>query len=87
MKFAAISHNTFDSNAVCLLILYLKLTIMEDKKKPLAPEEETLHTTDPQEHMEGPVSSIMQGIKKDAEKPGKEDAEKIRQQEEERRNN
>ncbi len=58
---------------------------MDDKNKPLAPEEETLHTTDPQEHMEGPISSIMQGIKKDAEAPGKEDAEKVKQQEEERK--
>ena len=57
---------------------------MDDKNKPLAPDEETLHTTDPQEHMEGPVSSIMQGIKKEAEEPGKEDAEKLKQQDEER---
>lgn len=26
------------------------------------PDPETLHTTDPQEHMEGPVSSLMHGI-------------------------
>jgi hypothetical protein len=26
---------------------------------PLKPNEETLHTTDPQEHMSGPVSSFM----------------------------
>ena len=32
------------------------------------PDPETLHTTDPQEHMEGPVSSVMQGVKKTAEK-------------------
>ena len=32
------------------------------------PDPETLHTTDPQEHMEGPVSSMMQGVKKTAEK-------------------
>ncbi len=25
------------------------------------PEPETLHTTDPQEHMEGPISSLMHG--------------------------
>jgi hypothetical protein len=30
------------------------------------PDPETLHTTDPQEHMEGPVSSLVQ----DAEKIG-----------------
>jgi len=34
----------------------------QDKAKsdsPLKPDPETLHTTDPQEHMEGPVSSLM----------------------------
>ncbi len=36
------------------------------------PDEETLHTTDPQEHMEGPVSSVMQSIKEAAEKDDKE---------------
>jgi hypothetical protein len=45
---------------------------MTDKNKqhdqPLSkPDPETLHTTDPQENMEGPVSSMMQGIKETAE--------------------
>jgi hypothetical protein len=45
---------------------------MPDKKhehdQPLSqPDPETLHTTDPEEHMEGPVSSTMQGIKEKAE--------------------
>ena len=31
------------------------------------PDPETLHTTDPQEHMEGPLSSSMQGIRENAE--------------------
>ncbi|MHA4846105.1 hypothetical protein ACX0G7_18150 [Flavitalea antarctica] len=58
---------------------------MEDNKKPLAkPDEETLHTTDPQENMKGPLSSLMQGIKHEAEQGGKEDAEKIKQQEEQK---
>ena len=43
---------------------------MADKNKqkkdkdesPLKPDPETLHTTDPQENMEGPISSIMQKI-------------------------
>jgi hypothetical protein len=42
----------------------------EDKKKKdplLKPDPETLHTTDPQEKMEGPVSSIVQNIKEEAE--------------------
>ena len=38
------------------------------KKDPLLkPDPETLHTTDPQEKMEGPVSSIVQNIKEEAE--------------------
>ena len=32
------------------------------------PDPETLGTTDPEEHMEGPVSSFMQKIKEEAEK-------------------
>jgi hypothetical protein len=41
----------------------------KDKKNTgLAPDPETLHTTDPQEHMKGPVSSTMQNIKKEANK-------------------
>lgn len=40
----------------------------KDKKNDLSkPDEETLNTTDPQEKMEGPVSSIMQNIKEEAE--------------------
>ena len=42
----------------------------EEKKKKapiLKPDPETLHTTDPQEKMEGPVSSFMQEIKEEAE--------------------
>jgi hypothetical protein len=38
------------------------------KKDPLLkPDPETLHTTDPQEKMEGPVSSIVQNIKEEVE--------------------
>ena len=40
----------------------------QNKDAAVKPEVETLHTTDPQEHMEGPVSSFMQGIKKDVDK-------------------
>ena len=40
----------------------------KDKKNPLAkPDPETLHTTDPQDEMEGPVSSVMQNIKDEAD--------------------
>ena len=44
----------------------------KDKKDSgLAPNPETLHTTDPQEHMKGPVSSTMQNIKDEANKNDK----------------
>jgi len=29
------------------------------ENRNVSPDQETLHTTDPQEHMEGPVSSLM----------------------------
>lgn len=47
----------------------------DNKSKPaVKPEPETLHTTDPQEHMEGPVSSLMHGTGKkfDTEETRKE---------------
>lgn len=43
---------------------------MPDNKQdqPLSkPDPETLHTTDPEEHMKGPFSSAMQKIKESAE--------------------
>ena len=40
----------------------------DNKKTGLAPDPETLHTTDPQEHMKGPLSSTMQNIKEEANK-------------------
>jgi hypothetical protein len=33
-----------------------------EDKPALKPDPETLHTTDPQENMEGPVSSTMHGL-------------------------
>ncbi len=50
----------------------------KDKKKkqdnPVSkPDPETLHKTDPQDNMEGPVSSIMQNIKEDAEENDEKD--------------
>lgn len=45
----------------------------DDKKKAgLAPDPETLHTTDPQEHMKGPVSSAVQNVKEEVEKDNEE---------------
>jgi len=46
----------------------------EEKNKKnhgLEPDPETLHTTDPQEHMKGPVSSVMQNIKEEGKKNDK----------------
>jgi hypothetical protein len=47
---------------------------MRDEKKdqsnkdvPLRPDQETLHKTDPQENMEGPVSSLMHKTGKEFE--------------------
>jgi hypothetical protein len=40
------------------------------------PDPETVHTTDPQEHMKGPVSSVMQKIKDGADENEKEDHKK-----------
>lgn len=51
----------------------------KDDKNVLKPDPETLHTTDPQEKMEGPVSSLMQNIKEEAEegdKVSKEEADR-----------
>lgn len=60
------------------------MTSQSDKKKKdalkeegLKPDPKTLHKTDPQENMEGPVSSIMQNIKENAEDEiSKEEADK-----------
>jgi len=49
------------------------------KTKPaLKPDDKTLHTTDPQENMEGPVSSVMQNIKDKTEEndESKEEADR-----------
>jgi hypothetical protein len=35
----------------------------QNKDAAINPEPETLHTTDPQRKMEGPVSSLVQGVK------------------------
>ena len=51
-------------------------------KSPLKPDPETLHTTDPQEHMKGPVSSAVQGVKEEVEKDNKETKEKADQKKE-----
>ena len=40
------------------------------------PDPETLHKTDPQDNMKGPVSSLMQNIKEDFEEGDKEDGDR-----------
>ena len=54
----------------------------KDKSQPISkPDPETLHTTDQQEHMKGPVSSTIQSIKEEAnksDKVSKEEADKKR---------
>lgn len=53
----------------------------DNKDAAVKPDPETLHTTDPQDHMEGPVSSLVQGVKETVEendKKSKEEADKER---------
>ena len=56
----------------------------KDKAQPVSkPDPETLHTTDPQEKMKGPVSSFMQNIKEEAnknDKVSKEEADRKREE-------
>ena len=56
----------------------------KDKSQPVSkPDPETLHTADPQEHMKGPVSSVMQNIKDEAnknDKISKEEADRKREE-------
>ena len=47
----------------------------EKDQSPLKPDPETLHTTDPQEKMKGPVSSVMQNIADEAEENNEETKE------------
>jgi hypothetical protein len=50
-----------------------KTTPKDKKSESLAPDPETLHTTDPQEKMKGPVSSVIQDIKEEAEENEEKD--------------
>ena len=51
----------------------------DKKTSVIQSDPETLHTTDPQENMEGPVSSIMQNIKEAVEKDDEETKEEADQ--------
>lgn len=55
----------------------------KDKKPALKPDPETLNTTDPQENMKGPVSSLMHNIEEEAEKNDKETKEEADRKKEE----
>ena len=50
--------------------------VKPEKKPSIKPDAETLHTTDPQEHMEGPISSIVQSVKENVEESGGEKNDK-----------
>ena len=55
-----------------------KIKEEDNKDAPLKPDPETLHKTDPQDNMKGPISSLMQNMKEEAEdndKEGKEEAD------------
>lgn len=55
----------------------------KDNPQPISkPDPETLNTSDPQDHMKGPVSSTMQNIKEEANKNddvSKEEADRERE--------
>ncbi len=46
-----------------------------DKDKALKPDPETLNTTDPQDNMKGPVSSVVQSVKETVEENDAESKE------------
>ncbi len=47
----------------------------EKKDASLKPDAETLHKTDPQDNMKGPISSLVQNVKESAEEDNKESKE------------
>lgn len=49
------------------------------------PDPDTVGTTDPQEHMKGPVSSAMQKIKEEAEENDQKDREEVRREPDEKK--
>jgi hypothetical protein len=57
-----------------------KEVLQDQEDAPIKPDPETLHTTDPQENMKGPVSSLMQGIKEEFEET---DADKEKEKDKE----
>lgn len=43
----------------------------QHRDAPVKPEPETLHTTDPQKNMEGPISSFMNNLKEGVDEEGR----------------
>lgn len=61
-------------------LIFIGETILMEKKDPaketsIKPDPETKGTTDPQEKMKGPVSSLVQNIKETAEENNEESKE------------
>jgi hypothetical protein len=47
----------------------------DENTDALQPDPETLHTTDPQDEMKGPISSLVQGVKEKVEETDEESQE------------
>lgn len=45
---------------------------VDEETSAIKPDPETLGTTDPQDEMEGPISSLVNGVKKEVEKNDQE---------------
>lgn len=51
-----------------------KTTEEKDENKSISkPDPETLHKTDPQDNMQGPISSLVQSVKEEVEENGEKD--------------
>lgn len=53
----------------------LKKKKADEKEPVIKPDPETLHKTDPQDNMKGPISSLVQGVKEVVEENDKESKE------------
>ena len=60
-----------------------KARLNDEVGQGLKPDPETLHTTDPQEHMKGPISSSVQSVKKEVEKGDEESRREAEKKKEE----
>mgnify|MGYP006199211955 CR=1 FL=1 len=52
-----------------------KKNTAEEESPAVQPDPETLHTTDPQDEMKGPISSLVQGVKEKVEENDEESQE------------